>query len=347
MIVSVVLVDTKTKCLKRVIITLPWKQFLLYIIISSLIIVPLLSATVRSTVGFESTYLNAWIRHRSDHIPSSFDRLKVLSDGLLFSVLFANLFKYKDSYIPNKRNRLFSLTFVLSGVMIMAFGGFIFTEIFPVGIIIDLQPLRVELYIYLILFGALAKSIVVALNESITHFGPSSINSETISVLLLSVIVIIGTVGWGTAFVAFDAGDRDVQWIKTPGSGHPVEDKDYSVYGYIENNTPRNSTFLIPPSHGRFRLGTSRAAVVTWKQFPFQAEESVEWRERMEDVCQMDISEIQRNKSCSKSYSSLSKEQIRNLSAKYNADYILTKNDSYSFSNRAAIDGYYVYRITD
>jgi hypothetical protein len=345
-IATIILYENDAQSAKEYLMRYPWKESLSYAVVSSAIVIPLLAVTIYSNAGFEATYLNAWIRHRFHHIASSWEPVNVVSTFFISSTLFVGLIKYRKKYIPDAKYRTFVLAFVLVGVIIM-FAGYIFTEIYPVSLIINLQPFRMENFVYLILFGALSKSIVKFLKSVHSNYEISRISYNSFPIVVLIIIIIVGSAGWGAAFVVSDTSEYNVQWVKTPGNGHPPEDSDFTgVYQNIERTTPKDAVFLIPPSHGRFRLGTSRAAVVTWKQFPFQSEDILEWRDRIEDVCQMDIEEYREKRSCSENYNSLAEEDIRNLGEKYNAQYVLTKNESHEFNHVTTAGEYHVYKIT-
>jgi hypothetical protein len=54
---------------------------------------------------------------------------------------------------------------------------------------------------------------------------------------------------------------------------------------WAEQHTPADALFLVPPSHGTFRLLARRAILADFKSFPFQDGAMVEWQRRLLDCC--------------------------------------------------------------
>lgn len=52
---------------------------------------------------------------------------------------------------------------------------------------------------------------------------------------------------------------------------------------WARENTPPDALFLAPPEFGRFRLAARRGLVVDFKSFPWQDEDMLRWKERLDD----------------------------------------------------------------
>lgn len=136
------------------------------------------------------------------------------------------------------------------------------------------------------------------------------------------------------------------KYIQTPQHAEDIKE----AYVWIETESPLNATFLAPPDSQGFRLSTSRARVVDFKSFPFPGDAPVEWKSRMDDVCNADIRKLSNQdlyitEACSDGYKDLTEEQINHLSEKYEANWILTKNESYDLHHAYSAGEYHIYRI--
>ncbi|MBA7523297.1 hypothetical protein ES705_15421 [subsurface metagenome] len=95
------------------------------------------------------------------------------------------------------------------------------------------------------------------------------------------------------------------------------------VADFARKHTEEDAIFLTPPVFGGFRLTAERAIIVDWKSMPFQDSGMLEWWNRM-NVCYGDMSGLSRNAGLGKmerNYRSISTEDIKNISEKYDADY--------------------------
>jgi len=109
-------------------------------------------------------------------------------------------------------------------------------------------------------------------------------------------------------------------------------DKYQEMYTWIQNNTPEDSVFIIPPQGiETFRLGANRAIVVDWKAFPFRDEAVLGWYERINDLSD---------------YTNMSDERVIALKQKYSADYIVVSQDKFLDFDEEYDDKYFrIYKI--
>jgi hypothetical protein len=53
------------------------------------------------------------------------------------------------------------------------------------------------------------------------------------------------------------------------------------LYAWVQQSSPEDAVFLVPPDLENFRLHARRAIVVDWKSTPIVPEELLEWRDRI------------------------------------------------------------------
>jgi hypothetical protein len=56
------------------------------------------------------------------------------------------------------------------------------------------------------------------------------------------------------------------------------------AFKWIEENTPEDAVFAIPPSLTGFQIHTSRAQYVNFKAYPFDSSQSTEWLRRLRTI---------------------------------------------------------------
>jgi hypothetical protein len=72
-------------------------------------------------------------------------------------------------------------------------------------------------------------------------------------------------------------------------AGLQGDDADYvALADWARDNTPKDAVFLVPPDEESFRVRARRAIVVNYKGVPQLSGELPEWRDRLEDVLDLD-----------------------------------------------------------
>ena len=348
---------------KLAIKNIPWDAALIYGVISSLAILPALATNISAESGFEAAYIIAWVRHPHHYVLSTWSVLSVVTTLAFISISILLIYHFRSYIISDNETQVFVFTYIASIATIMFLGGYVFTEIISVGTIIKLQPYRIDDFLYLMLYGGIAKLIVIGLHQIAYR---SSIDATTFSVGVVLIAVILATVTWTIPVIMTQMGsDMFVEshdqgfganqstseiinevYISTPSHSEDLEE----AYTWIETETPTDAVFLAPPGQEGFRLGTSRARVVNLKSFPFPGDAPVEWEQRMNDVCSTDIRQVSGQGSaiaekCDSEYNNMTEEEINHLSERYEANWILTKNESYDLQHEYSTGEYHIYRI--
>ena len=132
---------------------------------------------------------------------------------------------------------------------------------------------------------------------------------------------------------------------------HFREKIDFSpdISQWIREDTPVNSTVLIPPGLTNFYITAERARVVSFKHSPQRAEDILEWFNRMEALNggrTITQKSYKMAEEVGSNFERLSSEQITQLAKTYNSQYLLTSaNTDYSFPITFKSGGYKVYRL--
>jgi len=350
--------EIKNKNIVPAIKKIPWDAAAIYGVISSFIVVPLLVSTLSSNVGFEAAYITAWVRHPHHYILSEWPVRKTITTILFILVSIASLHYYKNILFRNDTKKTFSFVYVYALIAILFFGGYVFTELIPIDTIIQLFPYRVDDFLYLILYGAIAKIVIIQLYKVGTR---TSYDPVDFSVGVICVVLLIGVIGWSGGLALAQSGaevsvisgdfagpDKTLSelYVETPSR----EDELEVAYDWIESETPTDVIFLAPPSQSRFRLGSSRARVVNFKAFPFGSESAVEWEQRMNAVCNADIREFEQKgfkipEQCDERFNNMTQDEITTVAESYNVSWILTKNSGYDLQHKHSVGEYHIYRI--
>lgn len=336
----------RSKEYKQSIHQIPWDGAIIYGIIASFVIIPLYIGNFGSNVSELAVYIDAWVRNPHHKILSSWNPL--ITGATTGSVIVGSLllFLLRDVLIPNKRRRQFTLIYVSTLLFMMFLAGFVFVEIIYTPSITQLQAFRIDDFVYIILYGVLAKLltfVIYTISEKL------NIRSGAFCVNTYIVIVIMCIVVWSSTFALqtsiLDSGP-EIEYIQTPSHG---EDLNRS-YEWIQANTPEDSIILTPPSESGVRLATSRAIVVNLNAFPFRHNAIIEWEQRMSAVCDMKIREsgqqgFSLSDQCEDNYYNLTENDITDISENYGADYILTQNTTYNFEHKVSYGEYHIYKI--
>jgi hypothetical protein len=102
--------------------------------------------------------------------------------------------------------------------------------------------------------------------------------------------------------------------------GPPPPADERLLYDWCRTHTDPDDRFIIPPSLAGFRLGTGRAVVIDWKCMPIQPQDTVEWYDRLVDVCGMDFDTAALAET---GYSKLDVSRARSLRRKYQTRFLV------------------------
>ncbi len=107
---------------------------------------------------------------------------------------------------------------------------------------------------------------------------------------------------------------------------YPDEDLT-KLYAWVKT-TPSNTTFVVPPNWGNFRLKAHRPIVVDWKSTPIDPEGLLEWHRRIGDIS--GISYVKSRRQAIEGYQEMDIHRLRLLKDKYNVDYVIVENSGLS-----------------
>lgn len=352
--------DLRKRRLWAAVRSIPWDGALVYAVVSGIVIFPLLVSNLSSTTSGEAAMINIW-RHPAHFIPTAWPSAITVLTVVFITLALLMLFKFDYILIEDSRKRAFVYTYVGAIISIMMLVGYVFTFIIPISPMIMLQGFRIDDFLYIPLYGILAKSILICL---FYLSGSVSMNREVVVVGVICAVVIAGTAGWIGVFVVstqYDVGYTPSNYdsnnilenyvSSSSGNFGGLTQNQTDAYDWIEQNTPRDAVFIIPPTQEDFRMKASRAVVVSWT-IPKDSEAMVEWDRRMTEVCNTDTSQYRSGntrfeRDCSNNFHNLTENQVMNLSKAYNANWILTKNDSYTFTEETTVGEYHIYKIGD
>jgi hypothetical protein len=99
---------------------------------------------------------------------------------------------------------------------------------------------------------------------------------------------------------------------------------------WIRENTPVEAVFIAPPYMEDFRLRAERAIVVDFKSFAFRENDALEWKTRLADLTNGIPYQpgADRYDEMRAGYRSLTASQVRHLSRKYGAEFVVIEKSS-------------------
>lgn len=106
------------------------------------------------------------------------------------------------------------------------------------------------------------------------------------------------------------------------GASHP----DKELHAWVQDNSASDAIFVVPPSMTGFQFGSSRAQYVSFKSFPFAAEPTLEWWDRLQQIAPVEQAEPGGTALLARldsSYANLRLTDIRSFVATHDVDYIV------------------------
>ena len=302
----------------------------LYVIIGIFALIPLISNTTNIS-DLEIFYIIAFFRHPHHYSPFAFPLSNYLAMVFIL-LLFALIVSL--NFIPlNKDYHHFAL-FVIGMVLLMGIIGTIFVELVPVAIIGKMQLFRVNPFIAVFIYiyaGNFLISVVSKINDLFSELA-SKINvlfrGKLVPVIILMLL-------FSSLFILYST------------NYHPKPSPNEEMYNWIQNNTPKNAIFLVPPSLEEFRFKAKRAIVIDWKSFPFEDKAVIEWKNRIDDISngRHDSHSSLPAGQLDEGYYSLKESQILKLKDRYDFQYVITIRDLPGFKVAYLDDEYKIYEI--
>ena len=128
---------------------------------------------------------------------------------------------------------------------------------------------------------------------------------------------------------------------------NPLAWQEACTWAADQRNTQPTARFITPRQAQTFKWYACRAEVATWKDVPQNAQEIVQWRERMQDLFATDLSDPEYR--WYESLNELGTQRIEELGRKYQADFLITES-IYPLLNLKVVyrnEGYVIYKLRD
>lgn len=320
---------------------LPFDGFAVYGVLGLLGIGPPAVASLLYGRSMEIARTIAWIRHPHHYLPSRWGATTILVTAVLVVGGTALLAWTRETTFRDARAAAFGLAVPVAVAPVLFFGGWVFTEVVTIPVVVKLQPFYAEEVLYVVLLGGL---VALPLNYA-ERLSARSLRTPVLAVVVAALLV--ATLAAGPTVESVTAVDR-------PGYVENPDGSRADAYRWIRGNTPEDAVFVIPPSLSSFRLGADRAIVVDFKTFVFTPDGTVEWKERMSAVCNRDVAAVEGGGfgvlgECDDGYASLGPGDIQEIAREYDACWMLM-GDAELFMGGLEREysnaGYSVYRIT-
>lgn len=293
------------------------------------------------------------VRAPAHYLPSSWD-LSIYIKFFLFLTLAFSFYKlFRQKFLSfDKKIIINSVSFIL----LLAFAGYIFTEIIPIYFLAALQFFRLTVIIYwlmaIFLYGGvfyytLTKQFPnkfkfvflllifiivypkVLTTPGLTHF-LYILLAVIISILLTklklnasklgNLLIVAVIINFSLLYRHYSLRLKEL---------YPFSNAETSLEDWIRSNTPQEAIFLTPPDFYSFRLNAERATIIDWLVMPFEAKGMIEWAERISDVSGIQntgYSEITELKAV-EGYKTLDENRLKYLQQKYRLDYVVAQKN--------------------
>lgn len=330
----------------------PYRPLALYVAISTVATAPILLANLTSgTENADFVWLVAWFRHPHHYVPSTWTSLEIARYAAVVALAAASFgfVRHLDAKpFRSRRATVFGLTFAIVPLLVMLFGGFVFTELVRVDPIIKLQPFRIDYFPVLVFVGLATKALIVGLRYLAPTLPPETVGNL---VLALLIVLSIGHVA-AVPSVAVTTSPPGISGVENVAHYQDRPETDRTdAYGWIDENTPQDAVIMTPPHHSTARLETGRAIVVDAKTFVFRPAAAAEWKHRLDTLCGGELEASARwgawRSDCADGYPALPESSVRAAADEFESCWVVTTNDSYRFQERYSNAEYTVYEVTD
>lgn len=327
---------------------LPILSFILYgVIVIIGLIKPLISNLFNSR-GIEAMNIMAWVRHPHHYILSTWPTASILTYlGIIIFFVFSFIIikKRSISIFKDKKSEFFVLLVISILVIAMFVGGYLLTEVFPIGLIISLQPFHIAYIPIIFMLGVIFSYLVYTIKLIVSKITKKNVNPDFFAKALIFGFIFL------FIFLQISAIKKNNHFIFHVNL---YQGNDYgelgSVYDWIRTNTPKDSRFIVSPINDSFRLGAERAIIVDNKTFIFKPQSMINWYSRINTLCNRTEVEIENymglnTEQCEINFNNLSKDEVEKISAIYDATWLLTENPNYDFEKKYNNGKFYIYKI--
>lgn len=259
-------------------------------------------------------YLMAAFRAPHHYLFHSFPLRTVVRFGALALLGTASL-----AWLRHSRPQ-FSYRFIyttLVSILCLCVFGYLFTEVWPVLFIAKLQLFKTTVFAKILFVLLICATAMTSL--------PVSLRNHLKSILLARrtgfiTVCIVGVLLIGIAL-----------WTHGPlhSKIRPLAHSDTEIAeleSWVQAQTPVDAVFAVPPSWSGFRSRAQRAAVVTFKNFPFEDAAIHEWYQRLTDIAPLEMPERgspQLQAGLDGAFETLSSNQFRTLGQRYGFKYVI------------------------
>ncbi len=152
--------------------------------------------------------------------------------------------------------------------------------------------------------------------------------SNLIWIPRVAVVILLAAGGWAASGLIRQAPDR----FSLNVHRYAEQRSNWGeVCRWVRANGPAEAVYLAPPGRYGFTYLTDRSSVVEFKINPDGGQYLPQWTERMRDLCGGSLpagSGLENRRPIDRAFGSLSDDQLRALSAKYNARFAVLPRDS-------------------
>jgi hypothetical protein len=335
---------TLVKYLKK----LPLSSFILYGAIVFLGFLKVVINNFSAAGGMDALKIMAWVRHPHHYILSTWSRFSILSYLLIVGLFIFIYVLIKIGHIKifkDRKAELFSILIAGAMLFFMFFGGYVFTEILPIGLIIKLQPFHIAYLPLVFMLGALFSFVLYLAERLVSKLTKNNAGSFLMVKIVMAAMIILFFLVHTAEIARKDYSFVHLNFYQ----GYDFEKLD-SVYAWIRQNTPETAQFIAPPYISSFRLGAERAIIVDGKTFVFKPDAMLEWYSKINLLCGRTEAEIKNfekydAEQCRMGFNDLSEESIEKISNEYSASWLLTENPNYHLAKKYSDGKFYVYKI--
>ena len=350
------------------------KSFILYLLLASYPLYTYLQTLLNNkTTNLQSDVLFTIlmkIRAPAHYLPSSWDLSIYLNFLLFLALAFSFYMLFRQKFLSFDKKTIINS---VSIILLLAFTGYIFTEIIPIYFLAALQLFRLTVIVYWLMaiflygsvfyytftmqfsnkfkFAFLLLIFIIVYPEVITAPGPThflylilaviislfltkiKINTSKLRYLLIIAVI----VNFSLLYRHYSFRLKEL---------YPFSSAETSLEDWVRSNTPQEAIFLTPPDFYSFRLNAERATIIDWLVMPFEPKGMMEWAERISDVSGIQITGFYgiTGSKALEGYKTLDENRLNYLRQKYRFDYVVTpKNRTLPLPYLYSNDRYILY----
>ncbi|GAB5521838.1 MAG: hypothetical protein RhofKO_40890 [Rhodothermales bacterium] len=290
---------------------------LLFLIVSSPMLVPLLMSTMSATPQLEglTSIQTILAEYRAPHhyLATSFPPRAWIRFGLLCGMgMGAAWWVYRRGLSISLVQKALAALGVIAVILLLAV---LFTLVWPSTFVLKLQLFKLTVLAKVVLIGlvAMAGGAIMSMIRS-----PLTISTKQLRLVSLG----IGVVALGVFLVRSEAMPLH------PRSGAATQEAE-RMLEWARTESPVDALFLIPPTWSGFRTQAQRSAVVTIKGFPFTDATMHSWYMRMQAVAPLSPDDAQPlTGKVDAAYATQSWSALANAADHYRASHIITQLDT-------------------